>query len=129
MCQIKRWLQTAWEMDKEYICEKRENYATFYYVNIEHYDALMVIGFNEKMREHYLLRKSLTKKGIDTDKLLKLFPAETLNIKNPFMMIVPGVPTVFAPNELKQFGHYILQQSKELSVLKEMTTFVGLTTE
>lgn len=129
MREIKRWLIKAWDMDKDYVFQKRENYATFYYVNIEHYEAIMVNGFNEKMREHCLLRKSLTEKGIDTDKLLELFPSETLNIKNPFMMIVPGVPTVFAPNELKKFGHYILQQSKDLSILKEMTTFVGLTTE
>jgi hypothetical protein len=129
MRQIKHWLTTAWEMDKEYVCEKRENLATFYYVNIEHREAIMVTGFNENMREHCLLEKSLSEKGIDTEKLLRLFPAESLNIEKPFMMIVPAVQNVFAEDTLKQFGHYILNQSRDLSVLKEMATFVGLITE
>ena len=116
-------------MDKDYVKRKRENFATFYYVNIEHHEAIMVTGFNENMREHHLLQKSLSEKGIDTKKLLKLFPAKSLNVEKPFMMIVPAVPNVFAKDTLKQFGHYILNQSRDLSVLKEMTTFVGLIIE
>jgi len=122
-------MTTAWKMDRDYVSQKRENLATFYYVNIEHREAIMVTGFNENMRAHHLLEKSLSEKGIDTDKLLELFPIETIKIENPFMMIIPSVPNIYAPNNLQKFGQYILKQSRDPSVLKEMTIFVGLITE
>jgi len=128
MAQIKRLLEIAWRLDHDYVSEKQPQIATFYYVNIKHYESLMIMGFNEKMREHPILRKRLSEKGIDPDELLQLFPVDTLNVKNPFMMIVPGVPTIYAPNSLKLCGEYILQQTKDLSVMKEMASFVGLMT-
>lgn len=130
MKQIKQWLQTAWHLDPDYVCQQKPQLATFYYVNIEHYESLMIVGFNEKMREHPILRKSLIEKGIDADELLNLFPAEALNVENPFMMIVPGVPNIYGQESLKNFGEYLLQHyNKDLTLLKELTSFVGFVSQ